>query len=413
MTEPAEELASDVHTVGRMQAVPALLKFICQTTEMGFAVVARVTEDSWTACAVQDNIEFGLTAGSSLDVSTTLCKEVYALRQPIVIDHASIDPVFSKHQTPRLYGIESYISVPIVRADGAYFGNLCAVDPEPRKVSDPQTVATFTAFAGVIAMLLDTEDQLQASNQARLDEKATSDLREQFIAILGHDLRNPLSAVGTTAELLLRRPEPEVVRLGERLKTTTRRMGKLIDDVLDFARVRLGTGMGVVLESQSDMASAFLQVVDELRQAHPDREILTNLQIPKVLQCDRGRLQQLLSNLIGNALAYGAVDIPVVVSANVDDGSLVLQVANGGEPIRPENLPQVFEPYWRPRTSKPGGGLGLGLYICAQIAQAHGGRLEVTSSAAEGTVFSARLPIVQANADATEASLRAANYGLV
>lgn len=262
-------------------------------------------------------------------------------------------------------------------------------------------------------MLLDSEDQLHALTQARLDEKATSDLREQFIAILGHDLRNPLSAVGTTAELLLRRPEPEVVRLGEHLKTTTRRMGKLIDDVLDFARGRLGTGMGVVLESQSDMASAFLQVVDELRQSHPDREILTNLQIPQVLQCDCGRLQQLLSNLIGNALAYGAVDIPVVVSADLDDDSLVLQVANGGEPITPENLLQVFEPYWRPRTSKPGGGLGLGLYICAQIAQAHGGRLEVTSSAAEGTVFSARLPIVQANADATEASLRAANYGLV
>lgn len=137
MTERAEDLASEVTAVGRMQAVPALLKFICQTTGMGFAVVARVTHDSWTACAVQDDIQFGLTAGSSLDVSTTLCKEVYALRQPIVIDHASIDPTFSKHQTPRLYGIESYISVPIVRADGAYFGNLCAVDPEPRKVSDP------------------------------------------------------------------------------------------------------------------------------------------------------------------------------------------------------------------------------------------------------------------------------------
>ena len=413
MADQNEQVARDVRAVSRLQAVPALLKYICQTTGMGFAVVARVTQDSWTACAVQDNIQFGLTAGSSLDVNTTLCKEVYALRQPIVIDHASIDPAFSKHETPRIYGIESYISVPIVRADGAYFGNLCAVDPEPRKVSDPHTLATFTTFAGVIAMLLDSEDQLYALTQARLDEKATSDLREQFIAILGHDLRNPLSAVGTTAELLLRRPEPDVIRLGERLKTTTQRMGKLIDDVLDFARGRLGTGMGVLLEIQSNMTSAFLQVVDELRQAHPDREILTNLQIPQVLECDRGRLQQLLSNLIGNALAYGAVDTPVVVSANLDDDVLVLQVANGGEPITPENLPQVFQPYWRPRTSKPGGGLGLGLYICAQIAQAHGGKLEVTSSATKGTVFSARLPIARGNADTTEALLRTPNYGLV
>lgn len=175
------------------------------------------------------------------------------------------------HLLGRHQKIESYIFVPIMRKDGEYFGNLCAIDRHPRKVSDPQTQATFTIFADLIAMLLNSEDQLQASNQARLDEKATSDLREQFIAVLGHDLRNPLSAVSTTAELLIRRPEPDVVRLGERLKSTSRRMAKLINDVLDFARGRLGTGIKVALESHPDMASAFLEVITELRQAHPDR----------------------------------------------------------------------------------------------------------------------------------------------
>ena len=394
MNDPTDALASDVLAISRMDAVPALLKFLCHNTGMGFAAVARVTDEAWIACAVEDNIQFGLQPGNSLDVNTTLCKEVRALRQPIAIDQASTDPDFRRHPATLLYRIESYISVPIVRRDGAYFGNLCAVDSHPRKVSDPQTLATFATFADLIAMLLDSGDQLQASNQARLDEKATSDLREQFIAVLGHDLRNPLSAVSSTAELLVRRPESEVVRLGERLKTTSRRMAKLIDDVMDFARGRLGTGIGVTLESQTNMAGAFLEVIDELRQVHPHREVQADLQIPKPLECDRGRLQQLLSNLIGNALTYGAADVPVVISATLSDSFLVLTVTNGGEPIKPGNLPLVFQPYWRPHTSKPGGGLGLGLYICTQIAKAHGGEMEVASSTLIGTVFGTRLPIV-------------------
>ena len=101
-----------------------------------------------------------------------------------------------------------------------------------------------------------------------------------------------------------------------------------------------------------------------------------------------------MSNLIGNAIAHGAADCPVVISATVSGVSLVLTVTNGGEPIKPENLSRVFQPYWRPNTSKPGGGLGLGLYICTEIAKAHGGKMEVASSAAAGTVFGARLPIV-------------------
>ena len=398
MSERAEDIERDVAAIARIDAVPALLQFICQSTGMGFAVVARVTEDLWTVCAVEDKLQLGLAPGTSIDVHTTLCKESRALQQPIFIDQVSADPVYCRHPGPALYQIESYVTVPIVRQDGRYFGNLCAVDPQARQISSPQTRAMFTIFADLIAMQLDSEDRLQAAQVARLDEKAVSDLREQFIAVLGHDLRNPLSAVSTTAELLIRRPEPDVARLGSRLKTTSRRMAKLIDDVLDFARGRLGTGIGVDLEIEPDMTQALLDVVDELRQAHPEREIQADLRIHQPLRCDRGRLQQLLSNLIGNALSHGTPSGPVVVSAVVEGDALVLKVANSGDPIKPENLSRVFQPYWRPNTSKPGGGLGLGLYICTEIAKAHGGRMEVASSAATGTVFGASLPIVVADA---------------
>ena len=394
MDDSAEAIARDIAAVGRISAVPSLLRLICQNTGMGFAAVARVTDGTWTACAVQDDIDFGLKTGGQLDVATTLCSESRAAREPVVIDHASLDPTYRDHHTPRIYNIESYISVPIIRPGGTYFGNLCAIDPRPAVVSDPRIVAMFTAFADLIAMQLESEDRQAAAETALVDARATAELREQFIAVLGHDLRNPLSAVGATAELLSRRSEPELVRLGTRLGTTTRRMSQLINDVLDLARSRLGSGMGVAMVETDGLAAALEDVVFELREAHAQRRIDADIVIPCTVRCDAGRLQQLLSNLLGNALTYGAVDRPVRVVASVEGGDLVLKVANEGAPIAPGDLARVFEPYWRPLTSKPGGGLGLGLYICAQIAVAHSGAMQVESSAASGTVFSARLPVV-------------------
>jgi signal transduction histidine kinase len=396
MSDSPDDIAHDVAAIGRISAVPSLLRLVCQNTGMGFAAVARVTDATWTACAVQDDIQLGLKPGGQLDVHTTLCKEARAARQAVVIDHASKDPVYAAHHTPRIYGIESYISVPIIRPDGQYFGNLCAIDPNPRVVSDARTLTMFGVFADLIALQLDSEDRQEASDSALQNERATSELREQFIAVLGHDLRNPLAAVGATAELLVRRSsEPETVKIAQRLRVTTRRMSKLIDDVLDFARGRLGGGIGAVLEEADDLGGALLDVVAELREANPDRVLLDKeLVVARTVRCDKGRLQQLLSNLLGNALAHGAADKPIVVSAGLEDKWLVLSVSNNGEPIDPKNLARVFEPYWRPKSSKPGGGLGLGLYICCQIAQAHGGVMEVSSSEDEGTTFIARLPVV-------------------
>jgi signal transduction histidine kinase len=112
-------------------------------------------------------------------------------------------------------------------------------------------------------------------------------------------------------------------------------------------------------------------------------------------------MQQLLSNLLGNALTHGAADEPVVVRAATDDNDICISVANRGEPIPSEVLLKVFEPYWRPPSSSPGGGLGLGLFICKEIVEAHGGTIEVCSSAGEGTCFTARLPVLKCGGERT------------
>lgn len=388
-----EAIAKDIAAVGRISAIPALLKLVCQNTGMGFAAVARVSDTSWTACAVQDEIAFGLLPGGQLPIETTLCRESRAALEPVVIDHASQDSRYRNHHTPRTYNIESYISVPIVYSNGEYFGNLCAIDPKPARVSDVRIVAMFTAFADLIARQLETEALQVSMETALTSERAAAELREQFIAVLGHDLRNPLAAVGAAAELLRRRPEAEVARIGERVRTSTRRMSRLIDDVLDFARGRLGSGIGVAIRETDRLSASLGDVVAELREAHPDRDIQTDLQLAGTLRCDPDRIQQLVSNLLANALTYGDAKAPVVLEARVVADMLSLSVINSGDPIAPGDLARIFEPYWRPASSQPGGGLGLGLHICSQIAKAHGGALTCSSSADAGTRFTAMLPI--------------------
>lgn len=388
-----EAIARDVAAIGRISAVPSLLKVICQNTGMGFAAVARVTDGTWTACAVEDTIQFGLKPGGQLQVGTTLCSESRMARLPVVIDHASTDPVYFNHHTPRLYNIESYISVPIIHSNGEYFGNLCAIDPRPAAVSDARVVAMFTAFAELIALQLENEDRQERIATALQSERTTAQLREEFIAVLGHDLRNPLSAVGATAELLVRRSaEPDLVKLGTRLKASTRRMSGLIDDVLDFARARLGSGVGLTIREADFLASGLKDVIDEVRAANPKLDIRDDIAINRAVRCDQGRIQQVLSNLLGNAVTHGAQDQPITVRAAIEDDKLVLSVINGGPPIPAEDLAKIFQPYWRPAHSKPGGGLGLGLYIASEIVAGHGGTLQVTSSAADGTRFLATLP---------------------
>ena len=306
----------------------------------------------------------------------------------MAFDHSALDPAWSHHQTPRLYGLQSYISVPIIRADGSFFGTLCAIDPNPRPVSGPENVAMFRLFADLIASQLDTEDRLAASEAALLDQQAISELRDQFIAVLGHDLRNPLAAIDAGVALLERdAPDARASKVVGQMKSASERMGRLIGDVLDFARGRLGGGLPVGPRRAVDLGPVLEQVAAELRVANPTRPIRLELAIDRPVACDPDRLAQLMSNLMANALTHGEGEVRVGGATGTD--GLVLWVANGGAPIPESARARLFEPV---RRLGDGEGLGLGLYIAAQIAQAHGGTLDLRSDEIE-TRFTFRMPL--------------------
>jgi signal transduction histidine kinase len=393
--DSASEIQADIAAVASLEFVPKLLDIICTVTGMRFAAVARVTDKTWTTCAVKDDINFGLLPGSQLDVNTTLCIEVRAAGEPIVIDHASAHPKYCGHATPRTYKIESYISVPIMMQSGRYFGNLCAIDPAPARISEPRTLALFEGFADLIAVQLENELQRRQVQRALKNERELSELREQFIGILGHDLRNPIQAILAGGELLETKYSADagVAGVGARIKRSARRMSALIDDVLDFTRGRLGSGIDVQISAVDDIEGALTDVVEELQDGKPDRQIVLDVDVTRVVRCDLRRFQQVASNLIGNALTHGNPKAPVRVSVTADHDELFLSVWNDGEPIPSDVIHKIFDPFWRRDTANTRQGLGLGLHISSQIVAAHGGTLSVSSASDSGTEFIARFPM--------------------
>ena len=417
MDDGPEDIAKALEVIGRIEVVPTLLAVLCETTGMRFSVVACVTDTTWTACAVQDEIDFGVKRGGQLAANTTLCSESRASRVPIVIEHASADPLYHIHPAVKLYAIESYVSVPIVLSDGRYFGNLCAIDPNPAKVKEPRILSMFTRFASLIASQIETQLRQEREHTALLDERAVGELREQFIAILGHDLRNPLQAVNAGCELLEQKiTDPRLSAIASRIKTNVRRMSALIDDVLDFARGRLGGGLGVELTEVENINSGLMTVVQEVLDALPDCRIISNIDVGRPVRCDLGRLQQVASNLLTNAAMHGLPHSAIRITASANNDDLVLSVWNAGEPIPSESIDKIFQPFWRHSVSANRNGLGLGLHICSQIVRAHKGSISVTSSQEDGTEFTARLPLglpqrINSSISSTAADANQRGYG--
>jgi len=238
--------------------------------------------------------------------------------------------------------------------------------------------------------LLDARDRAEETVRV---EREVSELREQFIAVLGHDMRNPLASIASGMRLLGKEPVSERGRrVIELVEGSVIRAAGLIDNVLDFARGRLGGGLTLSRDAREPLEPVLRQVVDELRSIAPERIVLAEYELDDPIDCDRGRIGQLLSNLLGNALTHGAKDKPVRVLAGSEAGTLRISVANGGAPIPVATMARLFQPFFRGQVRSNRDGLGLGLHIASEIAKAHGGVLEVTSNRLE-TRFTFTMPL--------------------
>jgi two-component system, sensor histidine kinase and response regulator len=259
------------------------------------------------------------------------------------------------------------------------------------KPTDPELlrakVASFVSLYRRGRELRRRAELIKERTQAAEKAETANRLKDRYLAIIGHDLRNPINAIAVAAERLRRNPSPEECRaLTDRIGRAVRRADVIVGDVLDFTRGELGGGIAVA-KTGADFGDIVRAVVHELAMLHPDRQITLNLGEPLPGRWDPQRVEQALGNLITNAIEHGSGEVTVSV-ARGEEG-VIVRVHNRGSVIPAEALPTLFEPFRR--TTGKNGGLGLGLYIVRQIAQAHGGRVEV-SSVEEGTTFTSLWP---------------------
>jgi signal transduction histidine kinase len=232
----------------------------------------------------------------------------------------------------------------------------------------------------------DTAALVRGAEEAAQRVHAKMVEQDRYIGILGHDLRNPLSAIMMAAAMLERNPD-SVTRRAARIRRSAARMALMISDVLDFARGRLDSGVPIQ-PRPTDMRAICADIVDELGEAHPDREIMFEVNGDVTGVWDPDRLQQAISNLVGNALEHS--DSVVTIRMVGADANVAVMVHNAGAAIPAADIPLLFEAFRK--RNQHGTGLGLGLYIVKEIARAHGGTASVDSTDACGTTFTIVVP---------------------
>ena len=303
---------------------------------------------------------------------------------------------FETHLAPllRMQGHVHEIALDLLTADGEKVPTI-ANAAEKRAADGRHLFTRLTIFRAVDRRiyertLLDARAKAEAESEAH---RQAALLREQFIAVLGHDLRNPHAALAAGVRLLGRREQlSEAGRsILEQMNGSLDRASALVDDLLDLARGSLGSGLVVGRNSDAPLTPTLEQVVGEVRSIAPERQIDVSIAIDEPVYCDRGRIGQLASNLLANAISHGDPDRPIAFDASTSGDLFTMSVANAGPTIPEAVRERLFQPFFRAAARPSRNGLGLGLYIASEIAKAHDGTLEVTSNDAE-TRFTFTMP---------------------
>ena len=261
----------------------------------------------------------------------------------------------------------------------------------PPRVYNEQDLLFAEELARRASTAMHNAELFQTAKRERERAEEAAALRERLVAIVGHDLRNPLSAISMAAQMLSSRALAANQHLVSRIERSASRMTRMIDQILDFARIRSGQSFTLQLES-ADLRPVCQSVIDELRLSRPDQEIALSIEGRTDAIFDSDRIAQVLSNLIGNAIQYGTSGPIDVAVREVTPDAVAIEVHNVGPAIPEDVQAGLFEAFNRGPTAGVGSSVGLGLFIANQIVRAHGGSINVRSPDRDGTTFSVVLP---------------------
>jgi len=374
-------------------AIKDILHCTAEITQLDFASIVRIHEQTWTACAVHSKIKAPFKVGDALVDDLNLKHKLRDEIRPFVMGSIIRQPFGSDNITNLQKEDRVLMSVPIKCSAKNFSGILYAQAPRQKKIFEDSMVRTLQVFAEMISLKIEMYQGGETKADATIASVDPLEIREQLVTILSHDLRTPIHAIGMGTHILLQRDQlAENREIVERIDRSTKRMGKLIDNILSFAHGRLSEAIPAN-KVYCDLFSKNLKnVVDELRYLYPKRTVLEKIDDAGSVYCDIGQIAQMLSNLGSNALKYSPPDSIVDIAVSTREHTIIISVTNYGKPISNEIIPRLFRPYWRAAQDPASPGLGLGLYIVHEVVKAHGGGIDVQSTAETGTTFTVTIP---------------------
>lgn len=430
------DYAKDIRDIGKIPIIANLLDVVCQTTKMGFSAVARVTEERWITCGVRDDISFGLKPGDELELKTTICNEIRQHKHAVIIEHVAEDPDFKNHHTPLQYGFQSYISMPIVRKDGRFFGTLCAIDPNPHKVNTPEIIEMFTLFTDLIAFHLETIEKIDDfelkldeerelhkisdENQKKFTdllerkvEERTQELKENndsldkmnkelqaFAYISSHDLQEPLRKIQIFSSAIADKEATNLSNSGkdyfERIQKAAGRMQTLINDLLAYSRASVDAKKFEFL----DLSHVMIDVISDLKEEIENKN--ATIEAVDLCHCNiiNFQMRQLLYNLVSNSLKFSSPDRTphIKITSEIIEGNALsekichIKVEDNGIGFDQKYSEKIFELFQSLHPREKYDGTGIGLSIVKKIVENHKGRITATSKNGQGARFDIYIP---------------------
>jgi signal transduction histidine kinase len=404
-------LSRDIENVRQIPIVSTMLEVVCRTTGMGFAAIARVTEDRWIVCSVKDEISFGLEIGGELPIETTICNEIRDAKKAVIIDNVSQDPIYCNHHTPKIYGFQSYISVPIFLKNGEFFGTLCAIDPAPAKLNNAQTIGMFKLFTDLISYHLNSIDILDKNNASVLEINRrlieSNDENRQYQHISSHNLQEPLRKIRMFSSLLTEAAEQEdmekVKNLALKVNVSAQKFSMMIKDLSDFSGLNDSSFQSV------DLKTIISDVCSQLNSEPEAKNIEINVSEIPVIEAVPFQMEQLFYHLIHNSIKFSkrnstpaigvkARMIPIdevikLIPAARGFGYVEILMEDNGIGIEQSQLENIFDMFSQLPSDAKSKGRGVGLSYCRKIIRNHHGSITAQSELGKGTRFRIILPL--------------------
>lgn len=413
MIDKRDDLYKDLQTVQQISIVPTMLDVICSLTGMGYAAIARVTEDRWLACSVKDNVNFGLPAGEELKIETTICSEVRHSRTEVVIDYVDMDEHYKNHHTPKMYGLQSYISFPIILRNGEFFGTLCAIDSKPVVVNRPEVLGTFRLFSELLAFHLESIELVNRSQSALKESDKiltyTNNENELYRQISEHDIQEQVRKIALFSDVLMNNIQTNSI---EKTQTTAVKINAISNQLSNM--MRHVTKFSEAKHNKDSYIPTNLNlVVEELCIDLKTQLSNKNIQVAKgnlpVINGTPAHLKDLMYYLLKHALLFRHTNLPCIVNIyskkipGIDLNTLTydnqpinyceITIEQTGLDIEQEHVKNIFAIFMHMNGKLPDVTYSTGLAYCRKIVQNHGGVITADYMPENGISFTIILPL--------------------